>query len=202
MMTSDVLTALLASLAETTDDTQTLRVLAAADLPRENAFYHAHLESADRLPTTLRGQNWQILDQFAESGDDASASMIVAALREAAGHDEHEVALGAPLRKASNAATELLLSRNARPVPTPPIVTPPSVTEGAGTRTVPLTKTGDQSVPVPDTLPAVEVPAPSPMPSAVQVPAGKVAELVEKICEAADENPDAVFEISWRIVTD
>ena len=25
---------------------------------------------------------------------------------------------------------------------------------------------------------------------------------VEKLCELADENPDAEFEISWRIVTD
>jgi hypothetical protein len=27
-----------------------------------------------------------------------------------------------------------------------------------------------------------------------------VAGLVEKICEDADEHPNAVFEISWRIV--
>jgi hypothetical protein len=25
---------------------------------------------------------------------------------------------------------------------------------------------------------------------------------VDKLCELADENPDAEFEISWRIVTD
>ena len=40
---------LLVRLAATTDDTQTVRVLAAADLPRDNAFYYAHLDSAERL---------------------------------------------------------------------------------------------------------------------------------------------------------
>jgi hypothetical protein len=199
MATSNVLSELLASLAETIDDTQTLRVLAAADLPRENAFYRAHLESADLLPTALRGQNWQILDQFANSSDDASASLIIDELREAARHDEHEVALGAPLRKASNAATDLLLSRNSRPQPTPPVVrpdpTPPIVMPTGVVHKPPVS-------PIPDPSPDPVAPASPPMPPAVQVPASKLPEFVEKICKAADENPGAVFEISWRIVTD
>jgi hypothetical protein len=33
-----------------------------------------------------------------------------------------------------------------------------------------------------------------------RVAARDVARLVERICEEADENPDAEFEIAWRIV--
>ena len=47
MATSAAITALLGKLAATTDDTETVRVLAAAELPRENAFYQAHLGSAE-----------------------------------------------------------------------------------------------------------------------------------------------------------
>ena len=49
MATSAAVTALLGKLAATTDDTETVRVLATADLPRENAFYQAHLGSAEMV---------------------------------------------------------------------------------------------------------------------------------------------------------
>ena len=33
--------------------------------PKDNAFYHAHLDSAERLTTALRQVNWQVLDDLA-----------------------------------------------------------------------------------------------------------------------------------------
>ena len=65
MATSAAVTALLGKLAATTDDTETVRVLATADLPRENAFYQAHLGSAEMVTTALRTANWTVLDQLA-----------------------------------------------------------------------------------------------------------------------------------------
>ena len=116
-VTSRVLTGLVSRLAATTDDTQTVRVLAAADLPRDNAFYYAHLDSAERLTPALRQVNWQVLDDLAARDGDAEAGHIVSALRQAARRDEQEIALAAPLRKASDDAIALFLSRSKKPAP-------------------------------------------------------------------------------------
>jgi hypothetical protein len=35
-----------------------------------------------------------------------------------------------------------------------------------------------------------------------RVPANKVPTVVEEICDAADANREAEFEITWRVVTD
>jgi hypothetical protein len=172
MATSGTVTSLLAKLTATTDDTETLRVLAAAQLPRENSIYLAQMDSAETLTTALRTRNWQVLDQLAGSEGDAEAAMIVSALQQAARHDEHEVALGAPLRKADQDAIALVMSRVKRPKQKPSDVREPR--PGTGTRT----ETSRTAV----------------------VHARDVPRLVEKICEAADENPDAEFEISWHIV--
>ena len=116
-VTSRVLTGLVSRLAATTDDTQTVRVLAAADLPRDNAFYYAHLDSAERLTPALRQVNWQVLDDLAARDGDAEAAVLVSALRQAARRDEQEIALAAPLRKASDDAIALFLSRSKKPEP-------------------------------------------------------------------------------------
>lgn len=166
MVTSKTLAALLPKLAGTTDATETLRVLAAASLPRENAFYQAHLKNAEQVTTALRTLTWAFLDQFAAADGDADAYAIISALREAARHDEHEVALAARLREADKAAIALAVSRQPPPGPGPG-PTPP--------------------------------PPPPPPPSGNRVPARDVAAFVEKICEAADDHPDAEFEITWRI---
>jgi len=115
--TSRALTALLGRLAATTDDTQTVRVLAAADLAKDNAFYYAHLDRAEQLTTALRQVNWQVLDDFAAAGDDVDQDLIISALRQAARRDEHEMALAAPLRKAGDEAIALLRQRARKPVP-------------------------------------------------------------------------------------
>ena len=122
--TSRVLTPLLGRLAATTDDTQTVRVLAAADLRKDNAFFYAHLDSAERLTTALREVNWSVLEDFAAAGDDVDQALIISALRQAAERDEHEVALASPLRKASDEAIALLRERARKPAPAP---TPPPV---------------------------------------------------------------------------
>lgn len=166
MVTSGVLGTLLPKLAMTKDPTQTLRVLAAENLPRDNAFYRAHLKSAGEVTTTLRTLKWEFLEKFAAAPDDAEAAAIISALREAARHDEQEVALAAGLREADRAAIALAMSR-LRPGPTPPPPPPP--------------------------------PSPPPPPG-TRLRAREVAAFVDKICEKADENPDATFEITWRIV--
>jgi hypothetical protein len=172
MATSGAVALLLAKLAATTDDTETLRVLAAAQLPRENAIYLAHMDSAETLTTALRTRNWQVLDQLAASEGDTDAAVIVSALQQAARHDEHEVPLGAPLCKADQDAIALVMSRVKRPEQKTPVDVGKA---GPGPE---LTETSQT----------------------VRVHARDVPRLVEKICEAADENPAAEFEITWRIV--
>jgi hypothetical protein len=184
--TSRVLTGLLSRLAATTDDTQTIRVLAAADLPRDNAFYYEHLDSAERLTSALRQVNWQVLDDLAAREGDAEAAVIVSALRQAARRDEQEIALTAPLRKASDDAIALFLNRSKKQEPDD---NPPDVMSGMAWEDRP--PKGVQ--PGPDVV--IE-----PVMSPERVPARAVPAFVERICEAADENPDAEFEIAWRIV--
>jgi hypothetical protein len=165
LATSRIITALLAHLAAATDPTETLRLLADAELPRENAIYLAHLTSAEALAGALRGRNWQVLDDLAArtaSDEDPEAAAIISVLQAAARHNEHEVSLAGPLRRADQAALDLIMSRTRKPPVPPPPPPPPGETRRVG---------------------ASEVPS-----------------LVDKICEAADANPQAEFEITWRIV--
>jgi hypothetical protein len=196
METARLVPELLAKLAETTDPTETMRVLAGLELPRETAFYQAHLASAETVTIALRTTDWDVLNRLAATeDDDAEAAAIISVLRQAARHDEHEVALGEPLRKAGRDAIGLLMAR-ARPVPvttprvTPTVVTPPEVR--------PVVEVIDQVRP--DVV--KPVPPVATLPPGKRVKAHDIARFVEKICEAADENPEAEFEISWRIVTD
>jgi hypothetical protein len=189
-VTSRMLTGLVSRLAATTDDTQTVRVLAAADVPRDNAFYYAHLDSAGLLTAALRQVNWQVLDELAARDGDAEAAVIVSALRQAARRDEQEIALAAPLRQASDDAIALFLSRSKKPAEDhrpAPDQGPEPMRTGHGDRQ----SAGVQ--PGPDA--AVE-----PLLSPERVRARDVPAFVERICEAADENPGADFEIAWRIV--
>jgi len=191
MAASAAITALLGKLAATTDDTETVRVLAAAELPRENAFYQAHLDSAETVKTALRTANWTVLDQLAGLTDDAQAAAILSVLQQAARHDEHEVPLGTPLRKADADAIALFMAR-AKSTGTPPVDTPTATTP-TGTLPGP-----DREAP-PELAAA---PSASPLPPPTRVRAHDLPRFVEKLCELADEKPDAEFEISWRIVTD
>jgi hypothetical protein len=194
-VTSRVLTGLVSRLAATTDDTQTVRVLAAAELPRDNAFYYAHLESAERLTSALRQVNWQVLDDLAARDGDAEAAVIVSALRQAARRDEQEIALAAPLRKASDDAITLFLSRSKK---SEPAGHPPDVTSGtASGNGAPVSGIRPQEGV--QFGPDVALPG-EPVLSPERVRARDVPAFVERICEVADENPGAEFEIAWRIV--
>jgi hypothetical protein len=168
--------ALLDQLAAATDATKALRLLAAADLPRENAIYRAHLASAGTLAGELRGRNWKILDELASrtaSDNDPAAAGILAELRTAARRDEHELELADPLHRAEQAALDLLMSRAATPAS--PVIS--DIAAGSATRRLPGTITR-------------------------RVPAGKVSAVMAEIRDAADTNRDAEFEITWRVVTD
>jgi hypothetical protein len=181
--TSRVLTALLDRLAATTDDTQTVRVLAAADLRKDNAFFYAHLDGAERLTTALRQVNWAVLGDLAATDGDLERALI-SGLRLAAERDEHEVALTAPLRKAGEDAIALLRERARQPTPPPvPIIDVPPVV------------LPDPTAVVVDRDPVSLPPQPGNRVRARDVPA-----FVNKICDEAEDHPDAEFEISWRIV--
>ena len=191
-MTSRVLSACSARLAATTDDTQTVRVLAAADLPKENAFYYAHLDSAERLTPALREVNWQVLEDLAAAGDDVDPALIISALRQAARRDEHE--WPSPARSARPATGDRLAQgagKETGPAPTP--------TPGAGpephNRRRPVAGSGRVRAAAAD-----QRPGSLPPPPANRVRARDVPAFVNKICEEAEDHPDAEFEISWRIV--
>jgi len=175
LVTSRIITSLVARLAAATDPTQTLRVLAEAELPRENAIYAAHLATAEPLAGALRGRNWQVLDQLATSADDAEGSSIIAVLQRAARHDEHEIPLAEPLRKADKDALDLIMSRTRAPHP--------DVQWSAAQQVIeqPIT----ESVSPGNRFRASDVPV-----------------VLEKIHAAVNANPDATFEIIWRVVTD
>jgi len=192
--TSRALTPLIGRLAATTDDTQTVRVLAAADLQKDNAFFYAHLDSAERLTTALRQVNWAVLEDLAVA-DGGLEQALISGLRQAAERDEHEVALAAPLRKAGEEAIALLRERARQPAPAP------SRTTAAGTIAGGTIADGTVATPN-DSAGTVDQggPGPLPAPPGDRVRSRDVAAFVNKICEAADEHPDAEFEISWRIV--
>jgi hypothetical protein len=187
--TSRALTPLLGRLAATTDDTQTVRVLAGANLQKDNAFFYAHLDSAERLTAALRQVNWAVLDDLAAANGGLEQALILG-LRQAAGRDEHEVALAAPLRKAGDEAIALLRERARQPAPTPDPIPDSSRTIAGGTVTGP-----DESADIVNQDPGRVPPAPG-----ERIRAEDVAAFVYKIVEAADDHPDAEFEISWRIV--
>jgi hypothetical protein len=187
--TARLVAPLLARLAASADPTQVVRVLAEAELPRENAIYQAHLTSAELLTRVLRDRNWQVLDDLATratTSDDPQAEAIITALRRAAGRDEHETSLTDPLRKADREALELMMARTrtAPPAPPIPVSAPPFTQAGVS---IPSWKSPGREIPVD--------PAPT------TIPAREVAAAVEKIRAAAEANPDAEFEITWRIVT-
>jgi hypothetical protein len=190
--TSRVLTPLIGRLAATTDDTQTVRVLAAADLQKDNAFFYAHLDGAERLTTALREVNWSVLEDFAAAADDVDQALIISALRQAAERDEHEVSLASPLRKAGDQAIALLRERARKPVPAPAPAPPP-----AADSPIDVSPVNVSDVPIGS---FDQGPVSLPQPPGIRVRARDVPAFVNKICEAADDHPDAEFEISWRIV--
>ena len=192
-VTSRQLTALLNRLAATTDDTQTVRVLAAAELTKENAFYFAHLDTADRVAPALRNATWHVLEDLAATSGDVEADRIIGALRQAARRDEHAASLAAPLRKASDDAISLLRERARRREP----VAPPGEPVAGVT---PGTVTGPAVTAVPGSVvPSADEGTHTPPPAGDRIRAKEVAAYVMKIIESAEEHPDAEFEISWRI---
>jgi hypothetical protein len=157
--------------------------------------------------SALRTANWEVLDSLADEEADADAGAILSALHRAARHDEHEVELAGPLRTAGRDALALVMSRAQQagkgagtPLPgqsqaPQTLVSPlprmtPGTAEAAGTEGVVEPGRGQAAA---STLSAPDVPF-------TRVAARDVARLVERICEKADENPDAEFEIAWRIV--
>jgi hypothetical protein len=183
MATSGIVTKLLAQVVAADGATQTLRVLAGAELGKDNAIYAEHLAEAGELADVLQGLTWQFLDDFAAGDDDQDATAILAGLRQAARHEELEVSLAGPLRNAERAALELVRTRTRKPPrPDRPSGQEPGLRLDHATGPAPGRRGLDS--PSPPRVPARDVPA-----------------LVETIRAAAEANPEAEFEINWRIVT-
>jgi hypothetical protein len=175
--TARAVVVLLARLVGAATATQAVRELA-AELPRENAIYAAHMENAVPLTRELRTRNWQVLDQLAAADDDTEAASTLMPLRETARRDEHEAALAGPLHVADEAAIALVMSR---------------AKQRTAVLEVPVTA---QAVAVrAEGAPSDADPAASSRVKARDVPA-----LVDQIRAAAAANSDAEFEITWRIV--
>jgi hypothetical protein len=181
MVTAKSLAPMLAALAQTTEDTDTLRLLASVELPKDNAIYLAHLENTESLSGALRATGWRVLDEFAGKQDDAEAAAIISVLRQNARRDEHEVSLAGPLGKAGEDALSLLLDRIRKPNPAP----------GADANPEP---------PKPTTIAALTSASRSAQP-VIRVRGHEVAGQLRRISETADANPNAEFEITWRVVS-
>ena len=173
-VTARALSSLLNQLAGTTDSTALIRTLAAADLPRENAIYRAHLDNARKVTTGINATRWQVLDRLATVTEGENAAAAGTLLRElcfAASHDEHEVGLAETLQQVEQRATALFLDAVSKREPHP---------DG---------KDDHGQKPEPG--------------SAVQIRrarGAKVLDVVEEICAAADTSPDVEFEITWQVV--
>jgi hypothetical protein len=199
---------LLNQLAAMTDATALLRALAHADLPREGVIYRASLASAQLLADQIAALKWDVLDRTTalagDRGPDAErASLVTAQLRAVAQRDEHEIALGSAVRAADTAATKLLLdltSRKARPGPSDP--GPSGV--GAGTS---AERTGAGVNGGADREPTD---AKADLPTTITTATGAavhrrasgsdVRRVVDELLAEAQSRPEAVFDISWRIV--
>ncbi|MGI5154401.1 phage resistance protein [Microbispora sp. CA-102843] len=157
------------------DATAVIRALAGAKLPKESAIYRASLGSAKTLTTALANVRWRLIDQLPVLGDGTSekaepARAILDQLRIAAGHDEHEVQLASALTRAEQDAIDLLTE-------TPPPPPPPLPPIDDGKKPKPIPGTTRHTVRGPETL-----------------------AVVEELRKEAEANPDAEFEITWRIV--
>ena len=122
LATARALSGLLNQLAGTTESTALIRALAAADLPRENAIYRAHLDNARKVTTGINATRWQVLDRLATVTDGenaAAAQTLLGELRSAARHDEHEVGLAEALQQVEQRATALFLDAAGKPKPGP-----------------------------------------------------------------------------------
>ena len=188
--TSRVLTALLARLAATTDDTQTVRVLAAADLPE-----------GQRLLLRAPGQRGTADDRAAPGELAGTRRSRRRGRRRRRGRHRLGAAPGRPPRRAGD--------RPCRPAPQGQRRRDRPV-HGAGRRSRTPASAGHRPVPPVRRSPRSRArPAAARRRSAARrsrpatrerVRARDVPAFVERICEAADENPDAEFEIAWRIV--
>ena len=135
--TARALSGLLNQLAGTTESTALIRALAAADLPRENAIYRAHLDSARKVTTGINATRWQVLDRLATVTDGenaAAAQTLLGELRSAARHDEHEVGLAETLQQVEQRATALFLDAASKREPPPDGQGRPRAEAGAGPR--------------------------------------------------------------------
>jgi hypothetical protein len=185
LVTAQATAELLNRLIGLADSTALLRALAASNLPRDNEVYRVNLASATELTSSLSRMRWEILDRLAAVADGGGAKAEPAAsirdqLTTAARHDERQVPLRAALDRAERDAINLLME-----VSQPPAELPgPKIALPSHPHQPPQASTVDPDV------------------TTRRVTAQDVSAVVEEICESADKNPEASFDISWRIVTE
>ena len=187
-----------------TGATALLRALASADLPRDAVIYRASVATAHDLAEQIAAIRWEILDRTAalassDSSDAEQAAVIMNELRAAARRDEHELAFGTALRAADAAATKLMLDiarRKTTHTPEPgggPSGDDATGTPGEGTHNGP----GGQPQGEPQ---QAGTPVSASGTTHKQARGSAVFAVVDELLAEVDTNPEAVFEITWRIV--
>ncbi len=123
---------LVVTLARENDDVVFIQLVARADLGGvEDQVAGAAIKQAASVEAALRSVSWPLLEtvQNWSATGNSEATAILAALREAAGYEQHGTDLGKALRAASDAAAKLL-ARTPKPKVVEPDPTPkPDKTE-------------------------------------------------------------------------
>jgi hypothetical protein len=173
LVTARTAAELLNRLTGLADSTALLRALAASDLPREGAVYRASVNSAADLTASLGRLKWQILDQLAAlaAGGNANADAAASTRDQLRSAACHDEHQ-VPLRKALDLAEQAAIA-----------LLIDSHDHDSDSDSDPDPDTGER------------------VPFKRRVTAAEVASVAEELCETADQNPEASFDITWRIVT-
>ncbi|MEV4675247.1 phage resistance protein [Actinomadura sp. NPDC049382] len=171
--TTKAATRLLDQLAAESDPTKLLKKLAAADLSADGEVYRAVLTSARDLVGTLPGLQWRILDQLpALAARTGPKQERAAALLERLRNAARHDEYTVPLKDRLREIESLAVDLIVDPDPDPD----------------------------PDPPPPPPPPPPPAGAKTMRVPASEVAQVAGEMCGDAAANPDATYEITWRIV--
>jgi hypothetical protein len=182
---------LLAGLSSQHDRLEIIGELAAADLGMTATPQRIGkaIKSAAEVSGALRSADWNSLRAIAELPEPyaTEARRIFAQLGEAAVADELTVPLAPALKRAGDAAAQLVMQAVRTPIP--PAPTPPSPPDKPAPTGSAAVERSAQSGSAGQTLPTD---------TGVQhVPAGDLVQFAQQL---AAERPGATFEITWRVV--
>ncbi|WP_405004324.1 phage resistance protein [Kitasatospora purpeofusca] len=205
---AELLDALIVAGSGTNSAKQVVTTLASFNLGGVPARrYGTSVKSAHRITAALAQTGWEMLELGASNGPEGQA--VLESLRGAARADELTAPLAAALDRAQKEIVNVMrraqaAARAAAPAPTPTL--PPEPVEPPVSAASVDLGTTTSHPPLPTEAPAL----PTPSNSAQRAPrrsgggrttaARMLAELRAELDELAAREPDAVIEISWRVV--